>query len=62
MHDSAVTALDRANAEDAVLPLPKVLDIFDKMDTSDEAMMDAIASESQAKFEESRGICCTFAF
>ncbi|KAH9766007.1 WD REPEATS REGION domain-containing protein [Citrus sinensis] len=54
-----VTALDRANAEDAVLPLPKILDSYDKKNRHqnlssdlDEVMTDVVDSESQAKFME----------
>ncbi|KDO71791.1 hypothetical protein CISIN_1g0068081mg, partial [Citrus sinensis] len=53
------TALDRANAEDAVLPLPKILDSYDKKNRHqnlssdlDEVMTDVVDSESQAKFME----------
>ncbi|KAH9683657.1 WD REPEATS REGION domain-containing protein [Citrus sinensis] len=54
-----ITALDRANAEDAVLPLPKILDSYDKKNRHqnlssdlDEVMTDVVDSESQAKFME----------
>lgn len=62
-HNSSVTALDRANAEDAVLPLPKILDSHDKKNRHqnlssdlDEVMNDVVDSESQAKFMEIKGI------
>lgn len=55
--------MDRANAEDAVLPLPKILDSYDKKNRHqnlssdlDEVMTDVVDSESQAKFMEIKGI------
>lgn len=57
--------MDRANAEDAALGLPKVLDIHEKKNKHqnlssalDEVMADSVDSRSQAKFIESKGIFC----
>lgn len=60
--DSTVTALDRAYAEDAVLPLPKILDVHEKKNRHQtlitdpgEVMADSLDSKSQPKFVESKG-------
>ncbi|XP_044500852.1 WD repeat-containing protein 43 [Mangifera indica] len=57
-----VTALDRAYAEDAVLPLPKILDVHEKKNRHQtlitdpgEVMADSLDSKSQPKFVESKG-------
>uniref|UniRef100_A0A2P2L3U5 Small-subunit processome Utp12 domain-containing protein n=1 Tax=Rhizophora mucronata TaxID=61149 RepID=A0A2P2L3U5_RHIMU len=47
-----VTALDRANVEDAVLPFPRVSDFCEKKGTSNEVMADLIDSSSQAEAVE----------
>lgn len=57
-----VLALDRANAEDALLPIPKMLDpheekkTYETLNTDTDAMMaDLIDRKSDAEFLKSKG-------
>lgn len=57
-----MTALDRANAEDALLPIPKLVESDERIKTQkhlavnpDEVMADLVKGWSQSKAEESQG-------
>ena len=56
-----VTALDRANAEDALLPIPKVFDSYEKekafRDSLDKDVTDDLFRISKADSLEKQGTC-----
>ncbi|XP_031374684.1 WD repeat-containing protein 43 isoform X1 [Punica granatum] len=59
--DNKVSALDRANAEDALLPIPKLVEFNERDKTQwhlaldpDEVIADLVKSRSEAKSEESQ--------
>lgn len=60
LHVSAVTALDRANAEDALLPMPKISNLREIKKQSlsldaNEVIADLVKSRSSSKSMENTG-------